>query len=273
MKHTILLLAVSQSPNEFKTLASQIEPENTEVITSQARLTSGSGRKLLTENVKSDFTMIMDDDTQLTDLTLNSALDVLNEYENIGAVSMPHYDELGHMISPGGRNVRIHNGVISRTWPELDFGAKWIEVEDLDGSAMVYRTEMRKDFTWDGRYTSGFEDIDKSLSIMMSGKWKQAIVPRGRVIHDKSGLGKTPSYERVRFNGIEGLRSYQQFRKKWGLRFDMRTNLLSLLIYPTLTILRSQRAIGIVNNQVRRRTAIKLSPLQRQLSDDLNSSK
>lgn len=268
MKHTILLLAVSNSPTEFKTLASQIDPQNIEVITSPVRLTSGSGRKLLAEAVKSDFTMIMDDDTQLTSSTLDSALRVLNEFGEIGAVSMPHFDELGHMISVGGRNVTIRNGVISRSWPELDFKAKWIEVQDLDGSAMIYRTEMREDFSWDGRYTSGFEDIDKSLSIMMSGKWKQAIVPRGRVIHDKSGLGKTPSYERVRFNGIEGIRSYQQFRSKWGLRFDMRTNLLSLLIYPTLTILRSQRAIGIVNNQVRRRTAIKLSPAQERLSEN-----
>ena len=267
LKHTILLLAVSGSTNEFKTLVSEIEPQNTEIITSAVWLTNGSGHNLLTETVKSEFTMLMDDDAQLTSSTLPSAVDVLNEFDKIGAVSMPHYDELGHMISAGGCNLTIRNGVISRTWPELDFNAKWIEVEDLDESAMIYRTEMRKDFSFDGRYRHGFDDIDKSLSILKTGKWKQAIVPRGRVIHDKSGLGKTPRYERARFNGIDGYRSYQAFRRKWGLRFDMRANLLALLIYPTLTILRNQRAIGIVNNQVRRREAIKLSRAQKRLSE------
>jgi len=268
LKHTILLLAVSGSPNEFKTLVGEIEPQNTEIITAPVWLTNGSGHNLVTEAVTSDFTMLMDDDAQLTNSTLPSAVDVLNEFDEIGAVSMPHYDELGHMISLGGRSLTISNGVIYRTLPELDSNAKWIEVEDLDESAMIYRTEMRRDFSFDGRYRHGFDDIDKSLSILMSGKWKQAIVPRGRVIHDKSGLGKTPRYERARFNGIEAYRSYQAFRRKWGLRFDMKTNLLSFLIYPTLTILRNQRAIGIVNNQVRRRAVRKLSRAQKRLSQN-----
>jgi len=267
LQHRILLLAVSESPGEFKALADEIEPENTEIITSSGWLTSGSGRRLLSQAVKSDFTMILDDDTQLTNSTLDCALDVLNEFDEIGAVSMPHYDELGHMISLGGWKLTIRNGVISRSYPELDLEAKWIEVQDLDGSAMIYRTEMREDFCWDGRYTSGFEDIDKSLSILKSGKWKQAIVPRGKVVHDKSGLGNTPNYERIRFNGIAMYRSYGEFRRKWGLRLDFRATLLSFLIYPSLTILHNHRAIGLVNNQIRRRKARRLRPKQRLMSE------
>ena len=258
LKHTVLLLAVDESPHLFEALVKEIEPQNTEIISSPQRLTSGSGRKLLAETVESDITMIMDDDTRLTTSTINSALQVLDGYPEVGAVSMPHYDELGHMISPGGKNLVIRNGVVRRAYPKLDFDAKWIEVQDLDGSAMIYRTEMRKDFSWDGRYSCAFEDLDKSLSILRSGKWKQAIVPRGRVIHDKSGLGKTPEYEKRRFDGLAVYQSYGKFRSKWGLRLDFRAHLLATVILPSLTILHSQRAIGLVNNQVRRRMARRL---------------
>jgi GT2 family glycosyltransferase len=181
--------------------------------------------------------MMLDDDEYLTDDAIAHAMTVLQQSSDVGAVSMPQYDLQGRMTSQGGRILVIKDGVIFKRAPELNVDANWVEVQDLDGGAMLYRTEMRDHFTWDDRYAmydlSGvFDDIDKSLQIMRDGRWKQAIVPRGRMIHDRSWLGRDPRYERNRLNGSAWRRSYKLFRTRWGLRLDMRSHLLFELAFP-----------------------------------------
>lgn len=140
----------------------------------------------------------------------------------------------------------FRNGVIFRPSPRLDFDAEIIELEDLDGGAMIYRSEMRQSFSWDPQLHD-FEDIDKSMQIVADGRWKQAIVPKGRLIHDRSWVGRNPVYERKRFDGIAWRRQYRSFRMKWRMRFDLTPHVLFECVYPLATLLRSQWVISLAD--------------------------
>jgi len=183
--------------------------------------------------------MTLDDDMYLTKGSIEKALEILDD-PRIGAVSWPQNDPQGHLVSSGGRHLVIKHGVVSTIPVRLDPNKNWMEVEDLDGGAMLVKTDMLKDFQWDERYRGAFDDIDKSLQILRVGKWKQAIVPTARLIHDRSWLEQNPRYTSVRLDGLQHRRSYRLFRKKWGLRVDFKTHVLMEMIY-LLTLIRWQR--------------------------------
>src|SRR5208283_4661140 len=154
--------------------------------------------------------MMLDDDMYLTEGSISLLLELLTSEQTIGAISMRSTDRHGRLLSAGGSILSIRNGVINISRPFLNSVLPWTEVQRIDGGAMLFRTEMRECFTWDDR--SGFlQDLDKSLQILRSGKWKQAITPEGKLIHDRSWVGQQPKYEQARFNGLNLHRSYEQF--------------------------------------------------------------
>lgn len=234
IEHSVKILSQGQPDPELTAFLTNLNQRNIELIVSPVNLGCGGGRNLLAPKVVSPFTMMLDDDMYLTDNSIKCAMDVLSREREIGAVSMPQYDLQGHMISPGGRKLILRDGKVLRKWPSFDGATDWIEVEDLDGGAMLYRTEMRECFSWDTRYSGGFDDLDKSLSIMRSGKWKQAIIPKGKLIHDRSWHGIRPAYEKHRYNALATRDSYNLFRRKWQVRLDMQSHLLFALVFPTL---------------------------------------
>jgi GT2 family glycosyltransferase len=195
----------------------------------------GGGRQLLARLATSPFTMMIDDDLYLTHNSIGPALDVFRVCSEIGAVSMPHYDTQGRMISAGGKKAMIVDGVLTMVTPQIDPALEWIQVEQLAGSAFIYRTEMRRIFSWDDSM-GYFEDYDKSMQIWMGGRWKQAIVPMGRVIHDRSWVVDNPKYKKRRFDGLAIRRAYRLFRKKWGVRLDLRSHVTYELVYPAFTL-------------------------------------
>ncbi len=207
----------------------------------------GAGRRLLAQEVNSPFTMMLDDDIYLTSGAIDHAMEVFRENLKIGAVGLPLYDLNGRLMSPGGRRLIIRNGVIIQGEPRLDLHADWIDVDDVAGGAMIYRTEMRHDFLWDDRYFGAFDDLDKSLQILKAGRWRQVIVPKARLIHDRSWLGHNPTYERERFDGLAWRRSYRAFREKWGLRLELRSHLLFELVFPALALTRCQQLVSALN--------------------------
>jgi hypothetical protein len=198
----------------------------------------GGGRNLITENIPSPFTMVMDDDAYLTDTTIRPALDLLREYPELGAVSMPHFDLRGRMIDLGGQRFHISDGVMRLRIPKLDPSAKWTEVDHLKGSAFLYRTELRSGFSWDDSL-GYFEDYDKSLQILHLHKWKQGIVREAKIVHDSSPAEQDPHYIRHRMNGFAIRRSYRMFRAKWRLRLELRSHFLYEMLLPAITVTQS----------------------------------
>jgi GT2 family glycosyltransferase len=233
--YSVKILSQGPPDKELIDFLKSLNDNRFELITSPINLGFGGGRRLLAELVRSPFTMMLDDDMYLTEGSIALALKVLQENESIGAVSMPLYDIAGHMIAQGGRNIVIRNGVIRRLPARLEFDANWVEVNDLSAGAMLYRTEMRRSFSWDPD-AGHFEDLDKSLQIIRSD-WKQAIVPKGRLIHDRSWLRTASNYQRVRLDGLSMRESYRFVRRKWGMRFDLLSHILYELVYPSLTLI------------------------------------
>jgi hypothetical protein len=238
-----------------------LHDDRVELIISPVNLGCGGGRRLLAQQVASPFIMMLDDDMYLTRGAIGHGLEVLRRNSVIGAISMPQYDLQGRMVSPGGKSLVIRNGVMLKRHPRLDFQADFIEVQELNAGAMLYRTEMNESFSWDPQMYD-FEDEDKSLQIIRDGRWKQAIVPRGRLIHDRSWLGHNPNYERQRFDGLAWQREYRLFRAKWGLRLDLRSHVLYELVYPTLTLTRCQWLVSAPHRLVEMRIKTKLQRLQ-----------
>jgi GT2 family glycosyltransferase len=209
-----------------------------ELIVSPVNIGTGGGRRFLAGQVGTSFTMMMDDDMCLTENSIEQAMKVFRGNPEIGAISMPQYDDGGRLLSFGGRILTVKNGVVSRQRPTMS-DSEFIEVNDLDGGAMLYRTEMRREFTWDARFRNAFDDLDKSLQITKSGKWKQVILPKGRLIHDRSWLGRNPAYQKRRVDTFAWRRQYRVLRMKWKLRLDMKSHVLFELVYPTLAVIRS----------------------------------
>jgi len=240
--HAIRVLTQGPPKRELVTFMKSLP--NAELLTSSTNIGCGAARGILSSGVASDFVMMIDDDTYLTENTITQALSALRRDRRVGAVSMPHYDLNGRMMSTGGKNFTIRNGVILRRRASLDLEVDPVEVDDLDGT-MLYKTEMQKSFSWDPNLFV-LEDIDRSLQVMRSGEWKQAIAPKAKVIHDRSWV-EDPSSENERSNGLIWRRSYRSFRSKWGLRFNLRAHLLLEAVFPALTLMRFGWAMSTLN--------------------------
>jgi GT2 family glycosyltransferase len=214
----------------------------------------GGGRNLLTQNIPSPLTMVMDDDAYLTDTTIRPAIDLLRDYPELGAVSMPHFNLRGRMIDAGGKQFHISDGVMRLRIPELNPSAKWTEVNNLNGSAFLYRTELRSSFSWDDSL-GYFEDYDKSLQILQLHKWKQGIVHEAKIVHDSSPSEQDLHYRRHRMNGFAIRRSYRMFRAKWRLRLELRSHFLYEMLLPTITLIQSDWLLsalrGLIDLRVR----------------------
>lgn len=241
-EYSIKILSQGPPDKQLSDFAANSGDTRVELIVSPTNLGYGGGRRLLAGLVKSPFTMMLDDDMYLTEDSISSALDVFDGDPRLGAVSMPQYDLRGLMTSPGGRMIVVHNRVIHIRKPNLDSDRSYIEVNDVNAGAMLYRTEMRRSFSWDPA-AADLEDLDKSIQIITDGKWKQAIAQKGKLVHDRSWLGQAHDYERKssRINGLSMRRSYRYFRAKWGLRLELRDHLMLELLYPGLTALGGPR--------------------------------
>jgi GT2 family glycosyltransferase len=241
IKYQIKLLIIGELTQELRDALRECDGK-IDLVTSPVNLGCGGGRALLAQGIATEFTMMLDDDMYLTDGAIANALDSLQSDDLIGAVAIPQNNIHGKLISPGGRNLVIKNGVISRVPPELGLQRKLIEVEDLDNGAMLMKTEMLKDFQWDIQ-VGALHDLDKSLQIVSAGKWKQAVVANARLVHDRSWLQDPHEreYVRTRLDGLTIRRSYDLFRRKWGLRLDLRSHIYLELVLPLLTLIPSQR--------------------------------
>ncbi len=233
--YSVKILSQGRPDVELTNFLKKIDVDKIELLTSEVNLGCDGGRKFLAQHVATPYAMMLDDDMYLTETSMR-AFDVLEKNIEVGAVSMPQYSPQGRLISPGGMDLLVRRGVIHMYRPTLD-ASSWIEIQHINGGAMLFRTEMRKCFMWDDR-AGALEDLDKSLQILRSARWKQAIAPRGRLIHDRSWVGKNPNYERTRFNGMTLYRNYEYFRRKWGLRLNLRAHVLYEAIYPLVTLTR-----------------------------------
>jgi GT2 family glycosyltransferase len=254
-KYQIKLLIIGKPNQELERILSEWKGK-VDPITSPVNLGGAGGRNLLVQGVSTRFTMTPDDDIYLTEGAIGKGLDVLESDDRIGAVGIPQQSPQGHLIATTGDNLIIKNHVMSVVPVKLEVYRKFIEVNHIDTGAMLMKTSMLKDFSWDNRLFL-MEDYDKSLQIIYGGKWKQALVPDARIIHDRSWLQdpQERTYARIRLDGFVSRRSYRVFCRKWGLRFDLKRHILIELVSPLLTLIPSPRPKNAWNEFIRLRRA------------------
>jgi len=241
IKYRIKLLIMGKPNQELERILGEWKGK-VDPITSPVNLGTPVGRNLLVQGVSTRFAMTPDDDIYLTEGAIGKGLDVLDSDDRIGAVGVPQQSPQGHLIATTGNDLIIKNHVLSIVPAKLELSRKFIDVNHIDNGAMLTKTSMLKDFRWDDRLP-GLEDYDKSLQIIREGKWKQALVPDARLIHDRSWLRdpQEQSYTRIRGDGFARRRAYRTFRRKWGLRFDLKEHILMELVSPILTMIPSRR--------------------------------
>jgi len=269
-RYALKILCQGPPDDELNEFLSRLD-DDVELIRSSVNLGCGRGRQILSQRVTSVLTMMIDDDMYLTEGSVSLALRALRQNESIGAVSMPLYDLHGRMLSLGGKKLTISNGVILTQEEGINSEADFIEVDILDGVAL-YRTEMAgSSFSWDSQMYF-LEDVDRSLQILKDGRWKQAIVPKGRLIHDRSWLGHSPVYEKKRVDGLVSRRAYKSFQAKWGLRYPLRFHFYYEVVLPILTLSRCQRLTSYHSRYTDLRSRGRMHAIERRidtLSDPL----
>ena len=251
--YLIKLLIIGKPDQELERVLGEWKGK-VDLIMSPVNLGTSGGRNLLVQGVSTRFTMTPDDDIYLTEGAIGKGLDVLESDDRIGAVGIPQQSPQGHLIGTTGKNLIIRNHVISIVPAKLDLSRKFVDVNHIDNGAMLTKTSMLNDFRWDDRLR-GLEDTDKSLQIIRGGKWKQALVPDARLVHDRSWLRdpQEQAYARIRGDGFARRRAYGTFRRKWVLRFDLKEHILIELVSPLLTMIPSRRPKNLLNEFIRLR--------------------
>jgi GT2 family glycosyltransferase len=244
VEYSVRILSQGPPDSELNDYAAEFD-DRIELIASSTNLGCGAGWRLLCQGVESPFIMVLAEDMYLTESSVPLALKALQDRDWVGAVGMPHCDLSGRMIISGGKTMTFHNGVFQTEIVKLDFTTDFMVVDHIHG-ALLYKRAMSDSFSWDPKMHV-LEDYDRSLQIMRRGKWKQGVATKGRMIHDHP-LVPNPKYEAQRYDGLAARRAYRWFRKKWGLRFELRSHLYYELVYPGLTLMRSRSLMSAFLN-------------------------
>lgn len=229
MKHTTVpfrIMILQQGPMDKETeryLSDLQKKEEVNVIYSEVNLGCGGGRRVLVQRAETPIIMTLDDDIYVTKGWIGPVLKIFSEHHG-DAVGIPQFTRDGKLLSLGGDILKINrkSKIIKRIpLPQslINSCKLFVKVSEIFGGVMIFRREMKSSFMWDGRYLTGFSDLDKSMQILFNGRWKQVICLKSRVIHDKdSERDNSTKYSKIRYNYLEFYRSYYRFREKWGYR-------------------------------------------------------
>lgn len=209
--------------------------ENIDILYSKRNIGCGGGRRILVEKAETPLIMTLDDDIYVTRNWIEPVIELFENHE-MDAVGIPQYTPENDLLSLSGWNIQISwkKRVVKKTpLPHRAIKSKmpFIRVNSISGGVMIFRREIKSRFTWDGRYITGFDDLDKSLQIITSGESNQAVCLRSKVIHDQKA--KTSEFLKVRWSGIKVTNSYREFINKWGLRLPLKEHIEYLYLYPT----------------------------------------
>lgn len=225
--------------------------KNIEVIFGKENIGIGAGKKLLIEKTTTKFIMPIDDDNYLVEGCLKQPFSIFELRKDVGTVCMPLYDIFGNFMNIGGSRVEIKNGVIQfRQSPkDLINRMDYIYADSSGGGTVIFRKELKEVFTWDERFKTGFDDIDKSMQIRRHGGWKEVIALRSKLIHDV--YRSREEYHKVRSDYKEVSKSYRVFCKKWNVRYSFVTHIVFSYFFalmPRFGILFLRDFLRFLNN-------------------------
>lgn len=259
--YKIIILQQGLQNNETKKYLSKLQNRrNIDILYSDYNLGCGGGRKVLVDKADTQFIMTLDDDIYVQKNWFKPVISLFNNHD-MEAVGIPQYTNNHRLFNMSGKWIKIplrkkivryKNIPLKLIKSEKDF----IQVNSVSGGVMIFREELRSKFTWDGRYSTGFDDLDKSLQIITKGQTDQAISLKSKAIHDQEYSGI--KYLETRWNGLEIANSYKTFIEKWGLRLPLKNHITYIHLYPKIMPILIERGLFEFTRKLRRtKTMIK----------------
>lgn len=230
VKHThepyhLKVLNNGYEDEEIRSYLSDLEGrEATEVQYNEQNVGCSPGRNQLMRDIDTEFVMTLDDDMYVEDGWFETVVEIFESDQNIGVVGIP-YSNGGDDQLRGGSHVTVGPNVVDMEqldWSAISTDDPYVPVDDVPAGTMVFREELRDEFTWDPQFFIGMDDIDKSLQIMETD-WKQVMATGIAFEHY---VETDEEYQRVRKDYRERHRSYRKFVSKWGRRYPLRRHLI-----------------------------------------------
>ncbi len=220
----IILLQQGPPSKLARMVLEKLESMGHLVFYSRENIGIGPGREFLKKKALEDgceYAFYLDDDIYVNKRAIRLGLKALEEYDVTG---FPQLSPNGKLVSPGGYNIMVRNGVLVRRWPisELCRGRKYVPVNAVNAGCMLCKAVVLEKMFF-GPYKSGFDDLQKSLSIL--GVFRQCITI-APVVHDREV--RRTVYARVRYSGSIFKRAYREFISINKVRLELKDHLYYL---------------------------------------------
>ena len=179
------------------------------------------GRNEIVKRCKTPFLLLLDDDQQVNKDILKLKKILLAD-SSLGGVSA-FLIERG-CLKCDAHNLIIKNGYLIKHLYQIPEPKKIDEIIyyicDQIPNSTLFRIECLRDHCWDNKFVIDKEHVDFYLSHKILGKWKFAVTPNIKIIHNPSeSNGVDEKYKnQFRFNKSRLKASMEYFLKKWKLK-------------------------------------------------------
>ena len=194
----------------------------TEIIYGEENLGCPPGRNWILRDIDTPYAMTLDDDMYVEEGWLEEVFDIFSTDSDIGVIGIPYWE--GNTLR-GGARVETDRNIVNvdqLDWDDISDEQRTIQVEDVPGGTMVFRTALLEEFAWGSQFFVGMGDLDKSLQIMETD-WKQVMATHIAFEHN---VTTDEDYAQVRKDYRERHRSYRKFVSKWGYRLSLREHIM-----------------------------------------------
>lgn len=179
------------------------------------------GRNKIVKRCKTPYLLLLDDDQQVNKDILKLKKILLAD-PSLGGVSA-FLIERG-CLKCDAHNLIIKNGYLIKHLYQIPEPKKINKIVyyicDQIPNSTLFRLECLIDRSWDNKFVIGREHVDFYLSHKILGKWKFAVTPDVKIIHNPSeSNGVDEKYKnQFRFNKSRLEASTKYFLKKWKLK-------------------------------------------------------
>ena len=195
--------------------------ENIEVIFNKTNTGCSPGRNLLSQNIKTPFIMMLDDDMYVNKGWDIPVMEFFKHNPEIGAIGFSIFKNNRSFWFTGGQSIILEGKIIRTNRLNIEpqkTSQKFIIVDDVCAGAMIYRKELEEIIPWDIQYFIGFEDLEKGIYFKKS-KYKCAVSIQSKFIHDKVSEDRSfKDYNKCRRDYKALRNSYLHFLEKNGYR-------------------------------------------------------
>lgn len=201
---------------------------NVKLIESTQNLGFSAGNNLARKNVRGEYVLFLNSDTEVHEGTLKGTVQYMKEHPKVGALTCRTVlangkdDRDARRSFPTPWVALSHFSYLDRLFPKSEFFSKyWYgyispeeehEVDVLQGAFFLSRKSILDDVDWyDETYFLNGEDIDLSWKIKNAG-WKIMYVPRYSITHVKKASKRGKHRFKSEVSGVKSMEIFYRNR-------------------------------------------------------------